>query len=148
MTSQPQIVQPPRIAVRLVNLFSSDEEAETIEGDLLEEYTHIASKRGSSFARRWYWRQTLGAVRVHAVGLLSSAMETEVSATQCIEDLVMWIILGVFAFIQLPVCADLFLSWTPLTRSELSIIVAGTTIGAALLAAATTVHIVRMRAAR
>jgi hypothetical protein len=58
MTSQPQNVQPPRIAVRLVNLFSSDEEAESIEGDLLEEYTHIASKRGASFARRWYWRQT------------------------------------------------------------------------------------------
>ena len=58
MTSQPQIVQPPRIAVRLVNLFSSDKEAETIEGDLQEEYTHIASKRGAPFARRWYWRQT------------------------------------------------------------------------------------------
>lgn len=58
MTSQPQIVPPPRIAVRLVNLFSSDEEAESIEGDLLEEYTHIASKWGTPFARRWYWRQT------------------------------------------------------------------------------------------
>jgi hypothetical protein len=57
MTSQPQFV-PPSIAVRLVNLFSSDEEAESIEGDLLEEYTHIVSKRGASFARRWYWRQT------------------------------------------------------------------------------------------
>ncbi len=58
MTSQPQIVPPPRVAVRLVNLFSSDEEAESIEGDLLEEYTHIASKWGAPFARRWYWRQT------------------------------------------------------------------------------------------
>jgi hypothetical protein len=57
MTSQPKFVQPPRLAVRLVNLFSSDE-AETMEGDLLEEYTHIASKRGAPFARRWYWRQT------------------------------------------------------------------------------------------
>ena len=45
MTSQPQIVQPPRIAVRLVNLFSSDEEAETIEGDLLEEYRETATIR-------------------------------------------------------------------------------------------------------
>ena len=58
MTSPPQFVQPPRIAVWLVNLFSSDQEAESIEGDLLEEYTHIATKRGASFARRWYWRQT------------------------------------------------------------------------------------------
>jgi hypothetical protein len=58
MTSQSQIVQPPRIAVRLVSLFSSDKEAETIEGDLLEEYTHITSEHGATFARRWYWRQT------------------------------------------------------------------------------------------
>ena len=67
MTSQPQIVPPPRIAVRLVNLFSSDEEAESIEGDLLEEYTHIASKWGTPFARRWYWRQTAKTI-VHLAG--------------------------------------------------------------------------------
>jgi len=67
MTSQPQIVQPPRIAVRLVNLFSSDEEAETIEGDLLEEYTHITSEHGATFARRWYWRQTAKTI-VHLAG--------------------------------------------------------------------------------
>jgi len=68
MTSQPQIVPPPRIAVRLVNLFSSDEEAESIEGDLLEEYTHIASKWGTPFARRWYWRQTAKTI-VHLAGI-------------------------------------------------------------------------------
>lgn len=59
MTSQAYFFQPPRIAVWLVNLFTSAEEAESILGDLLEEFVHLASKSGVAFARRWYWRQTV-----------------------------------------------------------------------------------------
>jgi len=59
MTSQADLVQPPRIATRLVNLFSPSEEGESILGDLLEEYSHLASKSGVPVARRWYWRQTV-----------------------------------------------------------------------------------------
>jgi hypothetical protein len=57
MTSQADFAQPPRIASWLVNLFAPPEEEETILGDLLEEFSHLASKSGVVFARSWYWRQ-------------------------------------------------------------------------------------------
>ena len=59
MTSPADFRQPPRIAVWLVNLFTPAEEAESILGDLLEEFSHLASKSGVAVARRWYWRQTV-----------------------------------------------------------------------------------------
>ena len=62
MTSQPHFVQPPRIAVWLLNLFALGEEAESIQGDLLEEFSLLASKSGVASARRWYWRQTMKTV--------------------------------------------------------------------------------------
>jgi hypothetical protein len=46
----------------LLTLFALDDAAEHILGDLLEEFTRIASKSGVPFARRWYWRQTLKTV--------------------------------------------------------------------------------------
>jgi len=59
MTSQAHFVQPPRFAIWLVNLFTAGEEAESILGDLVEEFSHLVSKSGVAFARRWYWRQTV-----------------------------------------------------------------------------------------
>lgn len=67
MTSQAHFVQPPRIAVWLVNLFTVAEEAESILGDLLEEFSYLVSKSGVPFARRWYWRQTLKTI-AHLAG--------------------------------------------------------------------------------
>jgi hypothetical protein len=67
MTSQAYFVQPPRMAAWLVNLFTRAEEAESILGDLLEEYSHLASKSGVAFARSWYWRQTMKTI-AHLVG--------------------------------------------------------------------------------
>ena len=58
MTSQAGFVRPPRISTWLVKLFASTEE-ESILGDLLEEYSDLASKSGIVFARRWYWRQAV-----------------------------------------------------------------------------------------
>jgi hypothetical protein len=58
MMSQEFSVQPPRVATWLIGLFTSDSEAEAVPGDLLEEFSHLASKSGVAFARRWYWRQT------------------------------------------------------------------------------------------
>ena len=58
MMSRRDFVHPPRIATWLVNLFTSGGE-ESIVGDLLEEYTQLASKSGVAIARRWYWRQTV-----------------------------------------------------------------------------------------
>jgi hypothetical protein len=67
MMSQADFVQPPRIAVWLVNLFTPTETAESVLGDLLEEFSHFASKSGIVDARRWYWRQTLKTI-VHLFG--------------------------------------------------------------------------------
>jgi hypothetical protein len=68
MTSRADFVQPPpRIAVWLVTLFSPAEEAESILGDLLEEFSHLASQSGVAFARRWYWRQTVKTI-AHLIG--------------------------------------------------------------------------------
>ncbi len=59
MTSQTPLVSPPRIATGLVDLFTPDEQAESIPGDLLEEFSQLASKSGVASARRWYWRQSV-----------------------------------------------------------------------------------------
>ena len=59
MMSQAYLGQPPRPAVWLINLFTAHENAESILGDLLEEYSYLASKSGVTFARRWYRRQTV-----------------------------------------------------------------------------------------
>jgi hypothetical protein len=60
-------VQPPRLALWLVNLFTPSEQAESIPGDLLEEFSELALKSGAEFARRWYWRQSLNTV-AHLIG--------------------------------------------------------------------------------
>jgi len=67
MTSQPDFVQPPRIASWLFNLFVGGGEAESILGDMLEEFSHLASKSGVAFARSWYWRQTWKTI-AHLIG--------------------------------------------------------------------------------
>jgi hypothetical protein len=59
MMSKPRSAEPPRAAQWLVSLFTLAEEAESILGDLLEEFSYLASKSGAAFARRWYWRQSL-----------------------------------------------------------------------------------------
>jgi hypothetical protein len=56
--SQASFVQPPRIAGWFVDLFVPNEQAESIPGELLEEFSDLASKSGLASARRWYWRQS------------------------------------------------------------------------------------------
>jgi hypothetical protein len=50
--------EPPRVAVWLIELFTPYEQAESLPGDLLEEFSDVASKSDAAYARRWYWRQT------------------------------------------------------------------------------------------
>lgn len=57
--SQPPFVRPPRIAGWLIDLVTSSEQAESIRGDLLEEFSALTSKSGVACARRWYWRQSV-----------------------------------------------------------------------------------------
>src|SRR5690348_14483871 len=51
--------QPPFLAAWLVSLFGSSLQAESLLGDLAEEFSDVASKSGVASARRWYWRQSL-----------------------------------------------------------------------------------------
>jgi hypothetical protein len=67
MTSQAYFVQAPRIATWLVSIFTPAEEAESILGDLLEEFSHLATKSGVAVARGWYWRQAVKTI-AHLVG--------------------------------------------------------------------------------
>lgn len=59
MSSQKDAVLPSRFATWLVGLFSPAGVEESILGDLLEEFSLVASKSCVPFARRWYWRQTV-----------------------------------------------------------------------------------------
>ena len=61
-TSQAPFAQPPRVATWLVGLFTPDEQLESIPGDLLEEFSSLASKSGVASARRWYWKQSVKSV--------------------------------------------------------------------------------------
>jgi hypothetical protein len=49
------MTSPPRFALWLIGLFSPDE---AIPGDLLEEFSTVASNNGTRHARRWFWRQS------------------------------------------------------------------------------------------
>lgn len=60
--TKPSFAQPPRLAVWLVNLFTPYEQAESIPGDLLEEFSDLALKSGPTFAGRWYWRHSVKTV--------------------------------------------------------------------------------------
>ena len=53
---------PPRLAEWLVGLIATQEQTATIVGDLLEEFSAIASRAGLAPARRWYWRQSVWTV--------------------------------------------------------------------------------------
>jgi hypothetical protein len=67
MTSARDSVQPPRFASWLLNLFTLPDEEESILGDLLEEFSLLASKSGVAFARSWYRRQVMKTI-VHLFG--------------------------------------------------------------------------------
>lgn len=58
MTQTTPRPRPPRFAAWLVEIFASAEQAESILGDLHEEFSDIVSKSGVVPARRWYWRQS------------------------------------------------------------------------------------------
>lgn len=67
MTLPPSLLRPPRLAAWLVDLFASREQAESILGDLHEEFSDLASRSGIVHARRWYRRQSATTI-VHLAG--------------------------------------------------------------------------------
>jgi hypothetical protein len=66
--SQAARLQPPFVASWLVEMFLPNEQAESILGDLQEEYSELAPRLGIRSARRWYWRQSAKTV----VGLIGA----------------------------------------------------------------------------
>jgi len=77
MTSQPHFVPPPPVAVWLIRLFAPAEEGESILGDLLEEFSVLATKSGMPSARKWFWRQTIKTVpRLAAFGFRTAPWMT------------------------------------------------------------------------
>ena len=62
MSSQPGSIHPPRIAGWITALFVPAQEAESIVGDLQEEFSRVASTAGFAIARRWYWRQSISTI--------------------------------------------------------------------------------------
>lgn len=69
------IFRPPVIAVWLVGFFTPDKQTEAIQGDLVEEFSRLASASGVAAARRWYWRQSINTVaHLMGTGVCKSAL--------------------------------------------------------------------------
>jgi hypothetical protein len=82
MTSQPHSVHPPLAAVWFVELFTPDDQRESILGDLLEEFSAMASREGIAVARRWYWRQTSKTISHLIVsGFYAAPLATAIAVT-------------------------------------------------------------------
>jgi putative ABC transport system permease protein len=65
---------PPPIAERLLRASVSDPEwRDAVSGDLREEFTDQARRRGAARARRWYWRQALALAARFSVARLVPA---------------------------------------------------------------------------
>jgi hypothetical protein len=62
MTSNDQVVRPPRVGAWCVELFTSADEADAILGDLEEDFQARAAHDPAG-ARRRYWRQALATIR-------------------------------------------------------------------------------------
>jgi hypothetical protein len=58
---------PPRIAVWLLSLVATPDQFPAIVGDLLEEFSTIASRSSITAARRWHWRQSARTI-AHLIG--------------------------------------------------------------------------------
>ena len=58
--------EPPKLALRLLNLFVPASESESIPGDLTEEFQVIASKKSARRANRWFWAQVVWSIGVLA----------------------------------------------------------------------------------
>jgi hypothetical protein len=50
-------IRPPRSAGWIVERFVGGRHAESVPGDLAEEFIAVAARIGPAAARRWYWRQ-------------------------------------------------------------------------------------------
>lgn len=86
---EPRIFRPPVLAVWLVGFFTPDKETETIQGDLIEEFSKLASSSGVATARRWYWRQSVTTV-AHFIGTGFCAAPLLIAAAVLGGCLLLW----------------------------------------------------------
>ena len=56
---------PPLLGEKLLRLFASENERETIIGDIEEWFDRLHQTRGAVYARLWYWFQILKAIFVY-----------------------------------------------------------------------------------
>ena len=54
-----QASRPPRLAQWLMRISLSDDDAEAVFGDFVEDHAAIAARGGAHAAHRWFWRQAL-----------------------------------------------------------------------------------------
>jgi hypothetical protein len=88
-----RIFRPPVIAVWLVGFFTPDKQTEAIEGDLVEEFSRLASSSGVATARRWYWRQSINTV-AHLMGTGFCAAPWLIGGAVLVGCLSLWFGLG------------------------------------------------------
>ena len=95
---------PPRVAAWLIEQFTPYEQSESIPGDLLEEFSDLASKSGAAYARRWFWRQTVPTIS----HLVRSGFQAAPWSTA-------GVVLGGFLLVQL---GHIFSEWAIRTGTE------------------------------
>jgi hypothetical protein len=66
-------LHPPRLASWLVDLFTPYDQAESIAGDLHEEFVMYISEHRPVEARRWYWRQCVKTIAHCAIEALRTS---------------------------------------------------------------------------
>jgi hypothetical protein len=89
MSSQMNFGEPPGVAVWLVTLFTPAEETESLVGDLLEEFSLVASKSGVAAARQWYWRHMVNTI-AHLIAAGFRAAPLEITAIAIGGFLLRW----------------------------------------------------------
>jgi hypothetical protein len=91
--------KPPRAAAGLVELFAPIESAESVLGDLEEEFAGRLTRSGRQAARRWYWRQAtrttvhllLGSIRTRPWSTTALVLASFVMASLLYGMMSVWI---------------------------------------------------------
>lgn len=81
--------RPPIIAAWLLGLFIPYEQSESITGDLLEEFSELASKSGVAYARRWYWLQSVKTA-AHLIGTGCRVAPWQIAGAMLLGYLLCW----------------------------------------------------------
>ncbi len=90
---QTSAARPPLIAAWLIELVTPHEQAESIPGDLLEEFSELASRSGLTSARRWYWRQSVKTI-THLAGAGFRAAPWSIAGAAVMGYLLRWFSAG------------------------------------------------------